>query len=113
VSAELSRYVFEGGVDRRTMWWFDMDATNRMRITDWMWFKGKTAYHYENDTIDGDTHGVDVEAGLEMKRGYLTVELTVEYDLLSVMRGDDEGVGIFLNVKRDLSHLLPSSRGTR
>ncbi|MBI4580461.1 MAG: hypothetical protein HY718_12205 [Planctomycetes bacterium] len=110
VSGELSRYLYEGEYDRRHVWWLDMNLTDRARITDYLWFKANTAYHFENDTVDGDTHGVDVEAGLELKRGYLTIELTVEYDLLSVLRGDEEGVGIYLSVRRDLSHLLPAMR---
>lgn len=109
-SAVLSRYCYDADTDDRRVWWFESDLTGRSRILDWLWFKSETVYHYENDSIDGDTHGVDIEAGLEMQRGYLTFELMVEYDLLTVPRGDQEGVGIFLNVRRDLSHLLPARK---
>lgn len=106
-SAILSRYCYDTDEDDRRVWWFETDLTGRSRILDWMWFKADTTYHFENDTDDGDTHGVDIEAGLEMQRGYLTFELIVEYDLLNLPRGDEQGVGIFFNVRRDLSHLLP------
>lgn len=110
LSAELSRYLYDDEPDDRRVWWFETNLTGRSRLVEWLWLKGETAYHYENDTFDGDTHGVDVEAGLELKRGYLIVELIVEYDLLSLPRGDDQSVGVFLNVKRDLSHLLPGRK---
>ena len=67
------------------------------------------AYRWEDDSVGGETNGVDVECGLEFKRGYLTVDLTVEYDLLAIADNRDDGFAIFLNVRRDLSHLLPSS----
>jgi len=109
-NAELSRYLYRGDYDHRQVWWYDMNLTGRSRITDYLWLKGKTDYHYENDSIGGDTNGLDLEAGFELKRGYLTVELVAEYDLLSVFQGEDQGFGVFLNVRRDLSHLLPAPR---
>jgi hypothetical protein len=48
-----------------------------------------------------------------LKRGYLTINLDVEYDLLALARGRDDGLGIYLNVRRDLSHLLPAARTIR
>lgn len=112
-SGELSKYLFEGGADDRRVWWYEMDLTDRSRITDYLWFKAATAYHWEDDSIDGETNGVDLECGLEYRRGYLTVEVVAEYDLLSVLRGREDGFGIFLNVKRDLSHLLPAAQARR
>ncbi len=108
INGELSRYLYGAEYDYRHVWWLDVNMTDRSRITDYLWFKANTAYHFEDDSVDGDTNGVDVEAGFELKRGYLTMELVVEYDLLSLMQGDDEGVGIYLNLRRDLSHLLPA-----
>ena len=110
LSGELSRYWFEGGYDERDVWWLDMDLTDRARITESLWAKAATAYHWEDDSLDGETNGVDLEAGLEFRRGYLTIELTFEYDLLTLPKGDEQGYGMFLNVRRDLSHLLPNGR---
>ncbi len=110
VSALLSRYLYKDQVYDRRVWWFDTNLTERARITDYLWFKCNGTYHFENDSEEGDTHGVDANAGFELQRGYLTVELTVEYDLLSVMRGDEQGVAVFLNVRRDLDHLLEAMR---
>lgn len=110
LSAELSRYLFDDNPDDRRVWWFETDLANRSRLLEWLWLKTDAAYHFENDSDDGDTHGVDLEAGFELRRGYLIVELMVEYDLLNLPRGDDQGIGVFLNVRRDLTHLLPQRK---
>lgn len=106
-NAELSRYLHRGDF-RRDVWWYDMNVTNRSRLTDYLWFKGKADYHYENNSKEGNINGLDLGAGFELKRGYLIVELIAEYDLFSVVRGRDQGFAMFLNVRRDLSHLLPA-----
>jgi hypothetical protein len=54
---------------------------------------------------------VDIECGLQYTRGYLTVELTLEYDLLSIVENRDSGFGLYLNVQRNLTHLLPGKGG--
>lgn len=110
LNAMLSRYVFDDEYDDRRVWWLESSLTGRTRLLEYLWLKSSAAHHFENDSIDGNTHGVDLEAGLELKRGYLIVELVVEYDLLRLPRGDEQGVGVFLNVRRDLSHLLPARR---
>lgn len=112
-AAVLSKYCFDEEYQDRDVWWFETNVTGRSRLLDWLWAKAETTYHYENDSVDGDTHGVDIEAGFELRRGYLIVELVVEYDMLNLPRGDDQAVGIFLNVRRDLSHLLPARKNVR
>ncbi len=69
-----------------------------------------TAFHFQDDTRDGQTHGVDLEWGLKFVRGYLTIDLTIEYDLLAIAENREEGFGVFLNIRRDLTHLLPPRR---
>jgi len=110
LAAILSRYVFDREYDDRKTWWAESNLTARSRLLEYLWVKSAATYHFENDTRDGDTHGIDLETGFELRRGYLIVELVVEYDMLSLPRGEDQSVGLFLNVRRDLSHLLPARR---
>ena len=109
-SAELSRYLFEGGLDDRRVWWLDADLTGRSKITQYLWLKADTAFRWEDDSVNGETDGVDIKCGFEFRRGLLTVELTIEYDLLALARGREDGLGLYLNVRRDLTELLPSAR---
>ncbi len=111
LSGELSRYWFEGGVNDRRVWWLDMDLKDRLQINPFLSLLTGAAFRWEDDSVDGKTHGVDVECGLQYTRGYLTVDLTLEYDLLSIASNREAGFGVFLNVRRNLSHLLPSSKG--
>lgn len=124
LTAELSRYQFEGwpeksisywgwnpyGSDRRRVWYFDIDLRDHMEVTQWLSLEAGAELRRECDSVRGNTTGVDAEAGVKYVRGYLTVELEVEYDLLNIIENREDGVGIFLNIRRDLSHLLPCGR---
>lgn len=109
-SGEVSRYWFEGGCDRRRVWWLEFDLKDKVEFNAYLSGTAGAAYHFEDDSIDGRTHGVDLECGLRYVRGLLTVELTAEYDLLSFDRSREDGFGVWLNVRRDLGSLLPASR---
>lgn len=108
---ELSHYWFEGGYDERRVWWLDTDLKDTLQLLEWLSMSTGTAFRWEDDSRDGKTHGVDLEWGLKLNRGYLTVELALEYDLLAIAENREQGFGVFLNVRRDLSHLLPGRSG--
>ena len=110
---ELSRYEFDGGLDDRDVWWFDVDLTDRIQINRFLSASAGAAYRWEDDSEDGETNSVDARLGLQYQRGYLTVELNAEYDLLSLADTREDGLGIWLKVRRDLGHLLGSARRTR
>lgn len=122
VSGEVSHYWFEGGInshsswwegddlDNRNVWWTEVDLKDTLNILPYLTMNTGTAFHYEDDSRRGRTTGVDLEWGLKLVRGYLTVELTLEYDMLAVVANREQGFGVFLNVRRDLTHLLPGRR---
>ncbi len=112
LTGELSRYWFEGGWDRRRVWWLDIDIKDHFRINQMLSLKNGLGYRWEDDTADGTTHGVDLECGMQYVRGALTIELTLEYDLLSIAENRDSGFGVFLNVRRNLTHLLSPRENT-
>ncbi len=108
MTSEVSRYYFEGGVDRRRVWYLDLSVKDRVDISNLLSVHTAAELRHEDDSVRGRTKGIDIEAGLQYTRGYLTVELNAEYDLLSVVENRENGFGIFLNVKRDLTHLVPA-----
>jgi hypothetical protein len=110
LTADVSRYWFTGGIDERDVWWIDLDLTDHWRLSPFVSLDASLGYRYEDDSIAGVTNGVDVAGGLIYARNYLSVELTVEYDLLSLPDSREDGVGVFLNVRRSLAHLLPERR---
>lgn len=112
-AAQASYYDYKGDFDPRNVWWVELDLRNEMRLSPTLAAQLNTAYRWEDNSRDGETSAVDLECGLQYQRGYLTVELTVEYDLLRIRDNRDEGFGVWLNVRRDLSHLFASSRKVR
>jgi hypothetical protein len=112
-AVRLSRYLFKADIDSRHVWWFNAELGDRMQLTPECSGALAAVYRYESDSIDGETNGVDLQGGLRFRRGYLQVELTAEYDLLSLADSREEGYGIWLNVRRDLSHLIPDWKITR
>ncbi len=109
MNGELSFYRFEGGYDKRRVWFFDVNVKDRVDVTDLLSLNTGAEFRRICDDVRGDTTGVDLACGFKYTKGYLTVELDLEYDLLSVVENREHGFGIFLNVKRDLSHLLPGA----
>ncbi len=109
LSGELSRYWFEGGLDDRRVWWLDLRLTDRWQINPYLSLTTGAAYRFEDDSVGGLTNGVDVDVVFAYTRNYLTVEVAGEYNLLSYADPRDEGFGVFINVRRDLSHLIPRS----
>lgn len=102
-TAEYSHYRFDGDFDRRRVNWIDLDLSHRMELTDELSTSAAMGYRLERDSRDGTTHGVDLEGTVRLSRGLLDVELTAEYDLLSIGADDERGYGVWLNVRRDLS----------
>lgn len=112
LNGELSRYWYDDEFDQRKVWWLDVNVTDRVQLNRFFSLTGKAAYRWEDDSHEGTTNGLDLECGVQYVRGYLTVEFVVEYDLLDIEDDREDGFGAFLNVRRNLSHLLPE-RTTR
>lgn len=99
--------------DQRRVWLLDVALRDRVQHSPYLSSTLAATYRFEEDSIDGTTNAVDVECGLEFRRGLLEVDLFVEYDLLALDERD-EGFGVWLTVRRDLSHLLwKPGRATR
>lgn len=110
-SARASLYDFEGDQARRVTW-FEVDAMDRYRLTPHLSGLVKAVYRWEDNSRDGRTEGVDLEGRVEYRRGALRVELILEYDALDIRGSRDRGYGVWLNIRRDLTHLV-STEGRR
>lgn len=106
LSSRLSRLFFEGGVDERDVTLLDVEADHRWRLArDWSTVQ-RVAYRYEQDSVAGDTRGWDVSAGLEYASGDLSGELTIEYDRLDLPDSDQEDIGVYLRIRRDVRNVV-------
>jgi hypothetical protein len=113
LSGELSRYWFKDDSDDSRVWWLDLDLKDQMRVNQSLSLTNALAYRWQDDSVDGTTNGVDLTCGFQYVRGALTIELTVEYDLLSIAEDREDGFGVYLNVRRDLSYLLKDKGGVQ
>jgi hypothetical protein len=68
------------------------------------------AYRYEDDSVFGVTHGVDLSAGLNWRIGLFTVRLEVEYDLLDLPHSSDGNFGVWLKLRREFPLVAGGAR---
>jgi hypothetical protein len=59
-------------------------------------------YRYEDDSLYGLTHGVDLTGALEWKIGYFSLRFEAEYDALSLPNSSDDGFAVWLKLKREI-----------
>lgn len=106
LAARLSRLFFDGGTFDRDVTMLDIEADHRWRMTNALSTVGRVAYRYQQDSTAGDTRGWDVSAGMEYVSGNLSGELTVEYDQLNLPDSDQEDVGVYLRIRRDIPNVV-------
>jgi len=114
LSATYSRFYFDspltggtsvkGSPDNRDVDLLDVSFDGQFDFHDRLSAQLALAYRWENDSVDGVTHGVDVEASLVYLLGQTQIELTGEYDLLELPGSDDDGLGVWLRVRRNLGN---------
>ncbi len=105
-SARLSRFFFEGGIDGRNVTILDVDVDHRWRLAERVSTFERLGYRWEDDSVDGRTKGWDASAGLEYVLGDLTAELSINYDRLDLPQSDDDDLGVYLRVRRDIPNVL-------
>ncbi len=106
LSSRLSRLFFEGGTDKRNVTLVDVELDHRWRLTEKLSTVERLAYRVESDSAVGDTRGWDATAGFEYVWGDLSGELTLEYDKLELPDSDEEDIGVYFRVRRDIPNVL-------
>lgn len=106
VSARFSRFCFEGGHLDRDVDMIDVGLDHRWRLTDAWSTVERVAYRFEDDSAFGETIGWDVVAGLEYVVGDLSGELTFEYDRLELPDSNEEDIGVYFRIRRDIPNVL-------
>ena len=105
-SARFSRFFFDGGFDNRKVTILELELDHRWAVNDSLIAVNRATYRWEDDSVDGDTNAVDLATGLRYALGDLSVDLTVEYDLLDLPRSKEDGFGVWLTVRRDFPSLF-------
>ncbi|MFA5865582.1 MAG: hypothetical protein WC975_12965 [Phycisphaerae bacterium] len=105
----VSRFWFTGGEDRRASL-FDISLDYRHPLIRRVDFTARGAYRYENDTLQGQTNGIDFCSGFQYRIGLLAISCDVEYDKLAVAGTRDDGLSVWIKIRRDIPDLLGLGR---
>ena len=105
-STRLSRFFFEGGIDRRNVTIIDVELDHRWQLRENISTFERMAYRWEDDSVDGITNAWDVAAGVDYVMGDLTAELTFEYDRLELPESTEDDFWLYLRVRRDFPTVL-------
>ena len=105
LSANYSRFYFDSP-DNRDVDLLDIGWDTNVTLDARTHASFLTAYRWENDSVDGVTHGVDLTATLAHRIGKTEFELTAEYDLLEIDGSPDDGFSFWLRVRRDFGALI-------
>ena len=100
----LSRFWFDGTnelVSRNTTL-LDLGLSYRYLLAQNLEGSASAMYRYEDDSFQGITHAVDLQAALEWKLGYFALRLEAEYDTLHLPRSADDGFAVWLKLKREI-----------
>lgn len=85
---------------------YDLAADYRRSLSKRMDFTTTAIYRYEHDSVIGETNGVDAKAGLAWQMGQLTLTVDLEYDLLDITDYQENGLSLWIRVRRDFPNLL-------
>ncbi len=100
----VSRFWFDGAeaLGARNTTLFDVGLGYRCLLMQDLEANATAMYRYEDDSLFGDTHGVDLAAGLDWRIGYFTLRFEAEYDMLDLPDSRDNSMAFWIKLKRDI-----------
>jgi hypothetical protein len=100
-SFSFLRFDGSGELDPHEASLLDLGMSYRF-LLDPRWDVSATAaYRYEDDSIFGVTHGVDLAAGVNWRFGQFTASVEVEYDLLDLPNSSDGTFAVWIKLRRE------------
>ncbi len=98
---QFSQFIFEGGFQDREVSEVYLTARHELRLSDRWTHTLNTTYRWEDNSVRGTTNALDVVSGLTYTRGNLSVEFTLEYDMLRIAGSSEDTVGARVAVRWD------------
>ena len=108
----LSHFWFDGsdGLEARDTLLLDLGLAFRHLLAQDFEANASAMYRYEDDSLYGVTHGVDLTTALEWHIGYFSLRFEAEYDLLSLPGSRDNDVAVWLKLKREIPVIAKGAR---
>jgi len=104
----FSQYWFKEQGWNRDVSVFDLGATHERRLNDYWTTSLTTTYRWENDSQHGETNAVDLGSRLAYQRGNMSLEFSLEYDLLYLPESHEDGVSAWVNLRWTVDDVLRS-----
>ncbi len=99
-----SFFRFDGAadLDARDVSMLDMGLTYRLLLNEKIEGNCTAAYRFEDDSIEGITHGVDISAALNWRIGLFTLSFELEYNLLDLNTSSDGDFSAWIKLRREI-----------
>ncbi len=110
--ANFSRFWFDGseGLEPRNTSLLDLGLSYRYLLTRDLEASATAMYRFEDDSLYGDTHGVDFSGAVEWEIGHFSLLFEAEYDLLYLPDSRDDGAAFWIKLKREIPLLARNRR---
>lgn len=108
-NGRMSHFRFEGldGLDARYTTLVDLGMSHRYVLSRDFETNASALYRFQNDSLFGETQGVDVTASLSYRIGDFTLLVEAEYDMLDLPGSTDNSLGVWLKVRREIPIIGP------
>jgi hypothetical protein len=100
------RFDGSGALEPHETALLDLGISYRFLLEPRLEGSASAAYRYEDDSLFGITHGVDLTAALNWKIGLFTASVEAEYDLLDLPGSRDGTFALWIKLRREFP-LLP------
>lgn len=99
-----SYFRFEGidDLEERYTTLLDLGLTHRYILAPRLEVASTALFRFQNDSLFGETQGVDLTSAVSYRIGDLTVLIEAEYDMLDLPTSTDNSMGLWLKVRREI-----------
>lgn len=99
-----SYFRFEGQdfLEARYTTLIDLGLTHRYVIGPQLEANSSALYRFQNDSLFGETNGVDLTSSVSYRIGYFTLLVEVEYDMLDLPTSTDNTLALWLKIRREI-----------
>lgn len=80
----------------------DVGLTYRYALARNLEANAAAMYRFQNDSVFGETQGVDLTAAVSYRVGEFTLLVEAEYDMLDLPSSTDNSAGVWLKIRRDI-----------
>lgn len=100
----LSHFRFDGNenFDSRDTTLLDLGAFYRYTLAPSIEANATALYRFQNDSLFGETNGVDLTASVSWKLGLFTLLVEAEYDMLDLPTSTDNTAALWVKVRREI-----------